>query len=116
MELLLGSDPSKALSDIKNAVDRIQTFPQEMENYTVSLVENRKHVISVMIHGEQSEKDLRNLAEKVREDLLKRDNITQVELSGIRNPEIAVEISQEQLRRYNLTLEEVASTYQNVRY
>ncbi len=109
VELLLGTDPSKALSDVKNAVDRIQTFPQEMENYTVSLVENRKHVVSIMVHGDQSEKDLRNLAEKVREDLLKSDNVTQVELSGVRNPEIAVEISQDQLRRYNLTLEQVAA-------
>ena len=109
VELQLGTDSSKALSDIKNSVDRIQTFPQDMERYTVSLVENRNHVISVMIHGDQSEKDLRNLAEKIRDDLLKNENITQVELSGIRQPEIAVEIPQEQLRRYNLTLEQVAA-------
>ena len=76
---------------VRNSVDRIQTFPQDMERYTVSLVENRKHVISVMIHGDQSEKNLRNLAEKVREDLLKEENITQIELtgSGLRAPAVA---------------------------
>jgi len=109
VELQLGSDPNKALSDVKNAVDRIRTFPQEMERYTVNLVENRRHVISIMVHGDQSETALYNLAEKIREDLLKRENITQIDLSGIRRPEIAVEISQEQLRRYNLTLEQVAA-------
>ena len=109
VELQLGSDPNKALSDVKNAVDRIRTFPQEMERYTVNLVENRRHVISIMVHGDQSETVLHNLAEKIREDLLKQENITQIDLSGIRRPEIAVEISQEQLRRYNLTLEQVAT-------
>jgi len=109
VELLLGSDPNKSLSDVKNAVDRIRTFPEEMERYTVSLVESRRHVISIMVHGEQSEADLRTLAEKVRSDLLKSDGITQVDLSGVRQPEIAVEISQEQLRRYGLTLEQVAA-------
>jgi multidrug efflux pump subunit AcrB len=109
VELQLGSDPNKALSDVKNAVDRIRTFPQEMERYTVNLVENRRHVISIMVHGDQSEAALRNLAEKIREDLLKQENITQIDLSGIRRPEIAIEISQEQLRRYNLTLEQVAT-------
>jgi multidrug efflux pump subunit AcrB len=109
VELLMGSDPNKALSDVRNAVDRIRTFPRDMERYTVSLVESRRHVISIMIHGDQSETDLRKLAEKVREDLLKNDGITQVDLSGVRRPEIAVEISQEQLRRYNLTLEQVAA-------
>ncbi len=108
VELLLGSDPNKALSDVKNAVDRIKTFPQDMERYTVNLVENRRHVISIMVHGDQSESDLRRLAEKVREDLLKQEGITQVDLRAVRQPEIAVEISQEQLRRYNLTLEQVA--------
>ena len=109
VELLLGTDPNKALSDVKNAVDRIKTFPQDMERYTVNLVESRRHVISIMIHGDQSESALRTLAEKVREDLLKREGITQVDLKGVRQPEIAVEISQEQLRRYNLTLEQVAA-------
>jgi len=109
VELLLGADPNKALSDVKNAVDRIRTFPQDMERYTVNLVESRRHVISIMIHGDQSETALRTLAEKVREELLKREGITQVDLKGVRQPEIAVEISQEQLRRYNLTLEQVAA-------
>ncbi len=41
-------------------------------------------------------------------DLLKQEGITQVDLVGVRRPEIAVEISQEQLRRYGLTLDQVA--------
>jgi len=108
VELLLGANPNKSLSDIKNAVDRIRTFPEESERPIVSLLENKRHVISLMIYGDQSESVLRDLAEKVRNDLLKLDGITQVELSGVRRPEIAIEIPQQTLRAYNLTLNQVA--------
>jgi multidrug efflux pump subunit AcrB len=109
IELQLGTDSSKALTDVKNAVDSIRTFPQDIERPTVSVVENQRHVITMMLHGEQSEADLRRLAEDVREELLKREEITQVWLSGVRRPEIGIEISQENLRRYNLTLDQVAA-------
>ena len=109
IELRLGTDSSKALTDVKNAVDSIRTFPQDIERPVVSVVENQRHVITMMLHGEQSEADLRKLAEDVREEMLKREEITQVRLSGVRRPEIGIEISQEDLRRYNLTLDQVAA-------
>ena len=108
VELQLGADSKKALADVKNAVDSIRTFPQDSERPTVSLAENQRHVITVILHGEQSEVALRKLAEDVREQLLERDEITQVELAGTRSPEIAIEIPQENLRRFRLTLDQVA--------
>jgi multidrug efflux pump subunit AcrB len=109
IELQLGANANKALTDVKNAVDRIKTFPQDIERYTVSLAENQRHVVSLILHGQQSEADLRRLAEDIREELIKNDGITQVKLSGVRRPEIGVEISQQNLRRYNLTLDRVAA-------
>jgi len=109
IELQLGANANKTLTDVKDAVDRIKTFPQDIERTTVSLAENQRHVITVMVHGEQTEIGLRKLAEEVREGLLAADGITQVRLAGVRRPEIAVEISQENLRRYKLTLEQVAA-------
>lgn len=109
VELQLGANSNKALTDVKNAVDSIKTFPQDIERPTVSLAENKRHVITVILHGEQSEVGLRKLAEDVREELLKREEITQVKLTGVRQPEIGIEISQDDLRRYNLTLDRVAA-------
>lgn len=110
IELQLGANSNKALADVQNAVDGIRTFPQDIERPTVSLAVNERHVITVILYGDQSEVALRKLAEDVREELLKRHEITQVRLSGVRRPEISIEISQENLRRYNLTLDQVAST------
>ena len=109
IELQLGADSNKALADVQNAVESIRTFPQDIERPIVSLAENERHVVTVILHGNQSEVALKKLAEDVREEMLKRDEITQVRLAGVRRPEIAVEISQENLRRYNLTLDQVAA-------
>ena len=54
------------------------------------------------------ERSLRERAEAVRDELLTYPQITQVDLGGVRPYEIAIEISEENLRRYNLTLEQVA--------
>jgi multidrug efflux pump subunit AcrB len=107
-ELLLGTDPDKALADIKNAVNRISSFPQEAERPEVQLMSSKRQVIDLFIHGQQDEESLRQLAEQLRDTLLSNKGITQVELQDVRPREISVEISQAQLRRYGLTLEQVA--------
>jgi len=109
VELMLGADPHKALTDVKNAVDRIKTFPKDIEKYTVSLLESRRQVISIVLHGKQPMKVLKKLADKVKDDLLAMPEITQVSISGVRTPEISVEIPQKNLRKYNLTLDDVAT-------
>jgi len=102
------SDPNLVLQDVKNAVDRIITFPEDAEKPIISKLLNRREVLSVVVYGDLSERSLRELAESIREELLQRPNITQVDLGGVRPYEISVEIPEETLRRYNLTLEEVA--------
>ena len=108
VELLLGVDRNKALADVKSAVDRIQSFPQDIEEPVVSLAENRKEVVSLVVYGDYAEKPLRALAEKIRDELLDDPGITVVEMAGERPLEISIEVPREQLRRYNLTLERVA--------
>ncbi|MBN2430623.1 MAG: efflux RND transporter permease subunit [Acidobacteria bacterium] len=110
VELLLGVNSNKALQDIKNAVDRIITFPQDAERPIVSLLTNRQQVVTLVVYGNQSEKLIRRVAEEIRQDLLRDPRITLVELAGVRPLEISIEVPQAQLRAYNLTLEDVART------
>ncbi|WP_222615328.1 efflux RND transporter permease subunit [Persicimonas caeni] len=112
-ELMTDADAQKTLNDIKSEVDRITSFPADSERPIVSLSSNRRSVLSVILYGDVDEKTLNGVAESVRGDLLAKDNISVVEISGIPNPEISIEVPQENLRRYNLTLEQVARAVRN---
>ncbi|MCA9672244.1 MAG: efflux RND transporter permease subunit [Myxococcales bacterium] len=109
VELIEGTNADVALADVKAAVDRIVTFPKEIERPIVKKLVNRVDVVSVVVYGDMSRHALRQRTERIRDDLLALPNITQVELRGMPPYEIAVEISEETLRRYNLTLDAVAA-------
>lgn len=108
-ELILGADPQRALQDIKGAVDRITTFPQDAERPIVALASRRRDVVSLIIYGDKTEKELRYYGEQMRNRILDETSITNLELTGVRRPEISIEVPQENLRRYNLTLDQVAA-------
>ncbi len=108
IELILGTNSDRALADVKSAVDRVTSFPKDVERPIVSLAQSRRQVVSIMVHGDATEKALRDLAEGVRDDLLANPDVTLVELAGVRPPEVSIEVPREQLRRYGLTLEQVA--------
>ncbi|MEM9114466.1 MAG: efflux RND transporter permease subunit [Myxococcota bacterium] len=108
IELASGVDANKSLNDVKSAVDRITSFPEEAERPQISLLSNRREVISLALYGEQTEHVLKELAERIRLELLQSPDITYVELSGVKEREIAVEVPQVELRRYGLTLPMVA--------
>ncbi len=107
-EVASGEDQDLVLQDIKSEVDRIVTFPEDAEKPVIAKLVNRAEVISVVVYGDVSDKVLREQAEEIREELLALEGITQVDLGGVRPYEISVEIPEENLRRYGLTLEEVA--------
>ncbi len=108
VEMLPGWDIQKALDDIKAEVDRIQTLPEEAEKPIVRELTRRTQVLWVGIYGQVPESTLKSLAEKVKDDLTSLPGITQVDLFGVRNGEIHIEISEQTLRRYGLTLGQVA--------
>ncbi len=108
VELLVGTPPDRALSDIKAAVDRITSFPADLERPIVSLVAIRVSVLSVVLYGDVSERTLHALGERMRDELLQDPRITTVDLGGVRPLEISVEVPQQSLRAHGLTLEQIA--------
>ena len=108
VEMIEGENLQRLAQDIQSEVDRIISFPEEAEEPQVVIVSRKRYVVSLALYGDQSEGVLREYAEYLRDRLLQDSNITQVELTGVRNYEISVEIPQNTLRTYNLTLEEVA--------
>ena len=109
IELERGADMDKLLDDIKNEIDRIDTFPAEIEEPVIKELTRRNQAIDVVLYGDVEEKALKVAAELVRDDLRSSGVISQVELKGVRVDEIAIEVSEEALRRYGLTFAQVAN-------
>jgi multidrug efflux pump subunit AcrB len=108
VELILGHNLQRLSQDVKSAVDRIVTFPEESERPRVAEATRRRRTMSVALHGPQGERVLRDTAEMIRDRMLATGRITQVDLEGIRRAEISIEIPQERLRAHGLTLAQVA--------
>ncbi|MBU2870379.1 efflux RND transporter permease subunit [Colwellia sp. E2M01] len=109
VEIDTGYEPRDILSDIKSRVDAINTFPADAEKPVIALDTRTRDVIAVTVASVYSEKETREFAEKVLADLLKNPKITQVELKGVRNYEISIEVSQDRLRQYGLTIADISS-------
>ncbi len=109
VELLPGADRQKAYQDIQQAVDRINTFPDDAEDPQVTLNVRKRDVLEVHLYGNVSELALRETVEQVRDRLLQHPGITQIELKGARDYEVHIELSQSELRRHGLSVSEVAS-------
>ena len=108
IDMLAGEDLQKLAQDIQSAVDRIISFPLEAEEPSVSTITHHRRVLSLVLYGDQNERVLRNMIEKIRDRLLQDPLITQVELFGVRPLEISIEVPQDILRTYKLTLGEIA--------
>lgn len=107
------SDPQRVLDEVRSEVDRIPSFPELAENPEIKLITLRRGAISIGVIGPESddprsERALRELAEQVRDELIALPNVNQADLMGVRSYEISVEISEEALREYGLTLQRVA--------
>ena len=108
VELLPEAELRQVLSDVKARVDAIDTFPEEAEEPLVEELVVRRQVIYVTISGAADERTLKILGEQVRDDLASLPEITQVELASARPYEISIEISEEALRQWGLTFDQVA--------
>ncbi|MDE2680883.1 MAG: efflux RND transporter permease subunit [Verrucomicrobiota bacterium] len=109
IELLPHTDGQKFLDEAKAKVDAIDTFPEDSDKPVISEIIIRKQVINVAVSGEVGEVALKRAGERVRDELLARPGITQVELVNVRPYEISIELREEDLRRYDLTFDEVAT-------
>ena len=108
IELIAGTERMKAFQEIDQAVARIRTFPDEIEQPEVRLQSRQRSVMEVGLYGGQDVWTLRQLAERLRDRLLSNEEITQVEIGNVPEYVTHVEIPRQQLREYGLTLGQVA--------
>ncbi|MBO9490643.1 efflux RND transporter permease subunit [Endozoicomonas sp. G2_1] len=108
-----GYDARELLADIKSRVDAINTLPVDAERPNISLATRQRDVITVAVSGQHSEREIREYAEQVRDDLLRLPQITQLSLDAVRSYEITISVSQDKLQEYQLTLANIATAIRN---
>lgn len=107
-ELFNDADQVTALNEIKSLVDGINSFPIETEKPIVSKVSLARRVLQIAISGHAEERTLKELARQLRDDIAEIDGISQAAVNYIRPYEISIEVSEGALRRYGITLDQVA--------
>lgn len=104
-----GYDIDVLLADVKNAVDKVPSFPAEMEPPVVAKQETTTRAISMVIAGKNVDLlSLKTKARQVESELRAIDGISQVDISGFPDEEIVIALKEDVLRRYNISFQEVA--------
>ena len=103
-----GVDSSAVLNDVKSAVDRVTTFPEDAEEPQVRELTLRREVITLILSGDQELSSLQELAEVARSELREDPEVSQVEVEGIPPLEMSIEVPQMILESHGLTLNDVA--------
>jgi multidrug efflux pump subunit AcrB len=104
-----GYDMQRLTAEIKTRVDAITTFPADAERPVVTELAHRHHMAVVTVSGDLDERALKELAERLRDDLASQPDVSVVELRDPRPYEVSVEVSEYTLRRYGLKFADVVN-------
>ena len=112
IELEEGTDANIVLAEVKNAVDKINNFPQGVESPVVTKIEPIAITATIGIIGDAPLQSLNGYAEEIKEELLQYEGISQVFIEGVPSEEIEIKIRENDLEAYNLDFISVRSAVQ----
>jgi len=103
-----GFDLKTLKDEIKLRVDSITNFPEQAERPVIKEQVFERNVLSLELFGEADEITLKKTAERIKENLLKLNAVNKIDINGIKSPEISIEVSEQNLQKYNLSMEQIA--------
>ncbi|MDA1068052.1 MAG: efflux RND transporter permease subunit [Verrucomicrobia bacterium] len=107
-----GYDLRKVKEDVKTRVDAITTFPANTERPIIDEFLIQRDTIWIAISGDTDELTLKHLAKKVRDDVVELPGVSQAFTRGVRDYEISINVSENKLRQYGLTFDQVMQVVQ----
>jgi multidrug efflux pump subunit AcrB len=114
VEIAKGYDIDFMLLEVKNAVDRVPTFPTGMEPLVVSKLDAVRQTISFAVSGDAINlATLKQIGRQVENDLRAIEGISQIEISGYPEEEIEIAVNENNLLAYNISFNEVAQAVAN---
>ncbi|WP_444677099.1 efflux RND transporter permease subunit [Halomonas sp. E19] len=113
LEFVEGSDPVLALDDVRQQVDGFTSLPADAEAPEVSRMARYEPVARLLVRGELDARELRQLVHRFESELLLR-GIDRVEVGGLAQQQISIEVPAERLQSLSLSLEQVAERIQGM--
>ena len=108
VEISTETDINEILTEIKTRVDAISTFPGLTEKPIIYKQEFQLHVVFLTVTGDLDAYARKAMADEIREELLRIPEVNAVDILGDRPYEISVEVSEQDLRQYGLTMSEIS--------
>ena len=108
-----GIDPAQVLNEVKLRVDTISTFPDSIERPQVYRIRPTQDVIWLSIYGDAPLTELKELAKTVRDQITALPAVSRADVVGAPAYEIGIEVTEDKLREYGLTVEQVARAVQS---
>lgn len=113
ISILPGQDTNEMLDKIKAEVDAIDTFPADVERPTARQFVGTSPVLTIAVDGDVSEETLSSITEEIKDELDALSEITLTSFVAKKEKEIAIEISESTLRKYNLTFDQISAAVRN---
>ena len=99
------------LFEVKNAVDKVPSFPADLEPIVITKIEEQQPTVIFSLSGKNIDlKSLKNISKNIEKDIRNIEGISQISVSGFPEEEIEISITEEDLLRYNLSFDEVLNS------
>ena len=109
IQVAQGYDLDKLTNEVKAAVDGVSTFPPDAYPPRVGeYMGFMRQAIAIQISGDVDKRTLKEFAELIRDEIVALDDVSYAEIQGALPYEIRIEIAEQTLQRYGLTLEGIA--------
>jgi multidrug efflux pump subunit AcrB len=105
--LEVGADPRRVLEEIRARVDAIDSFPDDAERPLIQELIDDSVLLALAVYGDADERTLRRAGERLRDEITALPEVARAELVGARSYELAIEVSEADLRRHGLRFDDV---------
>jgi len=113
VEMFEGGDISRLIADVKNEIDGISSFPDEIEAPKVEEFGRTDEVIHLAIQANIPAVQLKEYAELIKRKLKREPGISLVDIEGFSDHQLRVNLSLVKLRQFGLTISNVADALGN---
>jgi multidrug efflux pump subunit AcrB len=95
------------LEEVRTEINAISSFPVDAEKPVISELTLEDSVILLNFSAEMSERRIKEWSERIKDEIKQLPEVSKASVFGTRDYEINIEISEERLREYGLTLNQV---------